>query len=580
MKSRVFQYALIIIFGFILYGSTVKHDYALDDKRLILENKSVQKGKFSELATHGTFYGFNKDNSGAYRPFSMVYYSILYKAGKGKPYIYHLFNILLYILSSIILFEIFKLIFAKKNKWLSFGGAIIFLAHPIHTEVVANIKSADEILCLLFSLSGIIYWILYIQTKRKKNILLSLLFYVLALLSKETAVAYFPVFAVLILLFSKNLKADIKPLLLFLLVIAGYLILRSLILTDSIVHSFLAINNSLYAIDNTSNLIATKIYLLGFYMFKMIWPLPFSWDYSYGAITEHTFKNMDVWISVILLIASILAIVKYIKKEPVLVLGIVWFWTTLLPASNTFILIESTFAERFLYSPGTGFILVLIWAFTRIKPSTQKIYASFLCVLVVIFSSQTIARNAQWKNDKTIVEADIKHSNAIRIQMSYVSDLYQKAEKTADPGTKKVLLDSALLLSQNIYRMLPEYAEGNYLLARAYLYLQKNKDAEKYYLSTLKLEPKNVKALNDLGVIYGTAKEFEKSLDYFTLAVSADSIDIKSIENAGTVALYLKKYDLAKKHFTKALLLNPGSVVARQSLPQIDSLINLKTKTD
>jgi protein O-mannosyl-transferase len=576
LKSVLFQYIFIAIFGFILYGNTVKHDYALDDKRLILENKSVQKGKFKELITHGTFYGFNADNSGAYRPLSMVYYSVIYKAGKGKPYLFHLFNILLYTLSTILVLEIFKFIFRENNLLLSLAGAFLFIVHPIHTEVVANIKSADEILCLLFSLLSIILWIKYLKNHETKNISFSFFFFILALLSKETAVAYLPVFAALFLIFPGELKKVIKPFLFFPLLTIGYLFLRSSILTDSIVHSFLAINNSLYAIESTSNLFATKIYILGLYVFKMLWSLPFSWDYSYGAIAEHTFKDSDVWISILLLISSVFITLKYFKKEPVLVLGLIWFWSTLLPASNTFILIESTFAERFLYSPSTGLILIFIWIFTKLSVSGKKIYAGFFSVFILIFASQTIARNTQWQNDKTIVQADVQHSNAIRIQMSYVSDLYKKAEQITDPIAKKNVLDSALLLSQKVYNMLPDYAEGNYLLARAYLYMQKNKEAEKYYLSTIKFEPKHAKALNDLGVIYGTNKEFEKSLDYLGQAVAADSTDLKSVENAGAVAFYLKKYDLAKSYFEKALRINSGSTVALQNLPQIDSLLNLK----
>jgi Tfp pilus assembly protein PilF len=579
IKSRVFQYLLIVLLGFILYGNTVKHDYALDDKRLILENKSVQKGKFKELITHGTFYGFNADNSGAYRPLSMVYYSVFYKAGNGKPGIFHLLNILLFILTSVLFFEILKLIFTEKNVFLPLGGVLLFLVHPIHTEVVANIKSADEILCLLFSLTAILYWIRYLKTPINKNIIFSVLAYTLALLSKETAVAFLPVFAGLIFVFpTANFKAALKPLFLFALVIMGYLTLRSAILTESIVHSFLAINNSLYAIDDFSHLLATRIYILGFYAFKMIWSLPFSWDYSYGAITEHTFKNPDVWISLLLLASSVFVLIRYFKKEPVLILGIIWFWTLLLPASNTFIMIESTFAERFLYSPSPGFILILIWIFTKLNASGKKIFGGVFGIFLILFASQTVARNAQWKNDKTIVQADVQHSDAIRIQMSYVSDLYQKAEKITDPIAKKAALDSALLLSQKVYNMLPDYAEGNYLLARAYLYLQKNEEAEKYYLSTLKYEPKNVKALNDLGVIYGNKKDFEKSLGYFKLAVTADSSDVKSAENAGTVAFYLKRYDLSKTYFEKALRINPGSTVALQNLPQIDSMINFQSK--
>jgi protein O-mannosyl-transferase len=580
LRSKVFQYILIVILGFIIYGNTAKHDFALDDKRLILGNELVKKGAFAELAAHGTFYGFNGDNSGAYRPLSMIYYSVIYKTGNGKPYLFHLFNILLFIASSIILLELFKLVFPEQQLWLALAGTLLFVVHPIHTEVVANVKSADELLYLVFSLLSLLFWIRYLKDQRKQKLVLSCSFFALALLSKETALACIPVFGVLLLIFAGNKAAAVRPFLAYFLLAGLYLFLRSAILTDSLVQTFMAVNNSLYVIQDPSHLLATKLYLLGLYVFKMLWAIPLSWDYSFGAIQEHSFADAGVWAAFLLVALSLFVCIKYFRKEPVLVLGITWFWALLLPASNTFIMIESTFAERFLYGPGIGIILILAWTFTKLPVSARKIYWAGFAVVFLVFASQTIARNAQWKNDRTIVAADIHHSNAIRIQMSYISDLFQKADQSSDPVIRKKSLDSALVFAKKAQQLLPDYSEANYLLARSYLYLQQNKEAEEYYLRTIQLEPGNVRSLNDLGVIYAGNNEYEKSLDYFIRAAAADSSDSKSAENAAAIAYHLEKNELARTYFQKALKLNPSSPAALRNLPKIDSILRFKGKAD
>jgi protein O-mannosyl-transferase len=572
--SNLYFYVIIVFFSVILYGNTFKHDYAVDDKRLIIENKLVHGAELIELVSHGTFYGFNSDNQGAYRPLSMVYYSILYQLGNGKPFIYHLFNVLFYCLCIILLFEIFRLLFSSFNPWLSLLGICLFLVHPIHTEVVANVKNADEILCLLFALLSILWWIRYLKGNNKTNLLLSVLAYAFALLCKETAIAYIPVYAVLLFVFTVDkVSRSIIPFLSFVLVFTGYILLRIVVLDHSAPHSYLAINNSLYAITNTSHLWATRFYILGVYAFKMIWALPLSWDYSYGAISERTFTDIDVWLSLLFILFNLYVVVKFFKKEPILVLGIVWFWALLMPASNTFILIESTFAERFLFSASAGFIIIMIWLLTKLPSLGKKIFISIMLIISMIFSFQTYKRNAVWRNDISIVKADVKHSNAIRIQMSFVSDMFNKAEQITDPAAKKRILDSALIYAKKAYNVLPSYAEVNYLLARTYLYMNQRNEAEKYYLSTIKLDSTHSKSLNDLGVIYGRLKNYESSLNYFVKALSYDSTNYKLAENAGIEAFYLKKYELAKYYFDKAMLMNPGSNVVQKMLPMVTEIL-------
>jgi protein O-mannosyl-transferase len=325
-----------------------------------------------------------------------------------------------------------------------------------------------------------------------------------------------------------------------------------------------------------SNLWATRFYILGLYAFKMFWALPLSWDYSYGAITERSFTDIDVWLSILFLLFNLYVVVRFFKKEPILVLGIVWFWVLLMPASNTFLLIESTFAERFLYSGSAGFIIILIWMLTKLPVIGKKIFVSLLLIIILIFTFLTYRRNAEWRNDISIVKSDVQHSDAIRVQMSFVSDMFSKAEQTTAPAAKQRILDSALIYSRKAYNILPSYAEVNYLLARTYLYMNQPKEAEKYYLSTIKLDSTHSKSLNDMGVIYGGYKNYERSLKYFLKAYTYDSTNYKLPENIGIELFYLQRYEEAKSYFEMAQQMNPRSMVAQKMLPAVVEA--LKTK--
>jgi protein O-mannosyl-transferase len=575
LHNRNFQYISLFLFCFLLYGNTLTHEFALDDKRLILENKDVQNGEFLRLISHGTFYGYNGDNAGAYRPASMIFYSIIYQIGNGNPRLYHFFNVLLYFLTTILILEFLKSLIPNKEHFLYvFAAVLLFASHPIHTEVVANAKSADEILCLFFGITACFYRVKYIRTSDKKYFYISLAAFIFSMLSKETGVAWIVVvFGLPYVLTKKIIINKGLPLFADSLALVSFILLRYYLLDDSVVHSYMPINNSLYAISNSAALWATKIHLLGFYILKVFWAVPLSWDYSFGAISEKSFTDITVWVSLTLILISGFLIIRHLKSNPLISFALVWFWALLIPVSNTFILIETTFAERFLYSPSIGLILLIPAAIPLLKGNVKNLSIASLALLTIVFSKQTIARNAEWKNDQTIVQADVKTSGAIRIKMSYISDLFSKAEAMPDPLMRKSILDSALVRAKQNVELLPEYSEVNYLLARTYLYLNKNPEAEYFYQKTLEYESTHSKSLNDLGVIYGQRGDYPESIKYFIRAYDADNADFKAAENVGIIAIEQKDVVTAKNYLQKALAINPYSQKALISMQKADSLL-------
>lgn len=107
----------------------------------------------------------------------------------------HLINILLYAFTACLIFRLFQLFNISKpdSPWylaLPFIGALLFVAHPIHSEAIANIKGRDEILCLLFAIAALISWIRYYDTKSKVHAGASMVWFCLALFSKENAVTF------------------------------------------------------------------------------------------------------------------------------------------------------------------------------------------------------------------------------------------------------------------------------------------------------------------------------------------------------------------------------------------------------
>ncbi|NJM16933.1 MAG: hypothetical protein HC896_17540 [Bacteroidales bacterium] len=190
----------IIATGFVLYGNTLGHQYALDDTIVITENKFARNGfsGLKDIFAHDSFTGFfgtKKDlvDGGRYRPLSIATFAIEYEIFGPKPFVGHLINILLYIATGMVLFFLLRRIaldlHITEPQWLAFICSLMFMVHPVHTEVVANIKGRDELMALLF---GLLAWmtVLYMRTNNIKSLFLTALLLFLGLLSKENAVVF------------------------------------------------------------------------------------------------------------------------------------------------------------------------------------------------------------------------------------------------------------------------------------------------------------------------------------------------------------------------------------------------------
>ena len=156
-------YGILFCLGFLIYANTWTHDYALDDSIVIVDNVFTSKGLsgIKDLFTSDTFYGFfnqsGKDNlvqGGRYRPLSLATFALEVELFGMKPGVSHWINSLLYALLGLLVFSVLNRLFKDQRQGvvIAFWSTLLFVVHPLHTEVVANIKGRDEILALGFAL--------------------------------------------------------------------------------------------------------------------------------------------------------------------------------------------------------------------------------------------------------------------------------------------------------------------------------------------------------------------------------------------------------------------------------------------
>ncbi|HXR81830.1 MAG TPA: hypothetical protein VN763_12960 [Saprospiraceae bacterium] len=220
--QRHWKEAIIIpVMAFALYWMCLPYGYVLDDQIVITDNKFTQKGVagiwdiLSTESFSGYFGGQQDLVAGSrYRPLSIVSFAIEQSIFGSNTFERHLVNILLYGLLGLLLFRILSILFPEKEKslWLlslPFLTAALYLFHPVHSEVVANIKGRDEIMTAIGALGALYFALKYLPTRKMIFLMLSGICMFLGLMSKENALTFLAVIPLTLYFFTKAKTRDI-----------------------------------------------------------------------------------------------------------------------------------------------------------------------------------------------------------------------------------------------------------------------------------------------------------------------------------------------------------------------------------
>ena len=128
---------IIAVFGFLIYFQSLKYEFTYDDSIAIKDNTITTKGikSIGTIFTTAFYSGSAATDVSLYRPIPKAMFAVCWSTSSGSPWIYHLVNVLAYALTGLMLFLTLTKCFPN-NIFIPFIASILFIAHPIHTEVV------------------------------------------------------------------------------------------------------------------------------------------------------------------------------------------------------------------------------------------------------------------------------------------------------------------------------------------------------------------------------------------------------------------------------------------------------------
>lgn len=557
-KKLNFITAIIIaVCGMLLYSNTLNHDYVLDDFSVIAENKITVKGSKAIGVIFQTGYreGNYTAEDNLYRPLTKAMFAVEYEISGGKPGFMHWINVITYgLLCGFIFLSLRR--FIPGQYYLAIIAGLLFAFHPIHTEVVANIKSRDEIMAL-FSILGSLWFIKsYVDTRKFYYLILAMICYFIALFAKESSITYVALAGITMYFLTKASWKDIG------IVTGAMLIITAIYLSIHLsVIGSIGLKTELIPIPDNSIMQSpgalerkmTAIEILGRYLKLLFFPHPLSSDYSFNTIQNvKSPGNPGFLLSLVIHLGMLVYAIWGWRRKLISSYAIFFYFITLSIVSNVFMYIGTNMAERLIFMPSLGFCLLIAFLINKglkleqFKPTDLKsvfrlkpMLWFILIPLLFISSLKTIDRNKDWKNVSTLFNRDIKTvPNSVHMLLYHagmITNTDSLAIKTPEDRLKTLLIaEKELLKADSLWEPFPN---GHSLLGRVY------KEMGQYYAER-QMGPQ-------AGQLYNLAiKHYKRTLEL-------NSNDPTTYNNYATCFFATARYDSAEVFFKKAIEISP-----------------------
>jgi tetratricopeptide (TPR) repeat protein len=513
---------LLFLFGFLIYANTFTHDYALDDAIVITDNQFTQKGLsgLKGIFTYDTFYGFFNEEGksklvagGRYRPLSLATFAIEIAIFGSSPKLSHIINALLFAICCYLVFfvlnEILRNIPDGAN--IALFTALLFAAHPIHTEAVANIKGRDEILAFLGSLMALYWAYTALKSNKAGGHIFGSVSLFLGLLSKESAITFLGIIPLSMYYFGgktiplKNIAVHTLP---YLLVSLLFLWLRNTVLgldfgggsLELMNNPFLKWENGVYLPFDFSEKAATIAYTLGLYIWLLFFPIHLTHDYYPRHIPIISFDHFGAIFSLLLYLMLIYYSMKGLRTKSVISFGISIYLINLSLVSNILFPIGTNMAERLLFAPSLGYTLIIGFLFSKIKLLSLRNY--LFIVVFVLYAGLTWRRNPVWKDNFTLFTTDVKFSDeSAKVRNAAGGELLAQALKVDSLTAQRYRIEAIGHL-QKAVTIHPTYKNAWLLLGNAHYYLSNYDQAIQAFKQALLIDPEYGDASKNMGLAY------------------------------------------------------------------------------
>jgi tetratricopeptide (TPR) repeat protein len=549
-----------------VYANALGNGLHVDDRYQIVTNPWIQSLRNLPTIFSSGVWDFDGRVSSYYRPMMYVLYSLVYAVAGAAPWAYHLLNVALHAGSTILALLIARALLegrAGRNPWWhapALLAGLLFAVHPIHTEPVAWAAGVVDLSYSFFYLLA--FYLLVRGAGRTRNLVLALAAYGAALLSKEPAIT-FPAVALVYWSLSEGRQLGIRGLARrlapWIVVSAAYLALRSVALGG------LAPSTSPVGLS-PSEYVLTSTALLGRFLRAQVFPATLNFWHVFTPVTSPwsveamaALATVGTWV---VLFAWAIA-----RRAVVPAVALAFAVLPLMPALMLASLnqgLENAFAERYLYLPSYGVVLLAGWMVAALYPRRVRAARALTAVLAavsVVGAAVTVNRNPVWKSSLSLwADASAKSPQSGVANLNYGYAL-MAAGRSAE-GRRYA--DRGVALNRDIIRIEMERAIS-------YARQQRSSEAILAFHRVLAMDPGSSQAHYNLGVLYEERGQTAMAIGEYLAAIKLNPAAADAHNNLGILYFTGGFRQQALQHLEEAVRLRPQDAAFRANLDRAKS---------
>ncbi len=478
----------IVALALISSANGVVNGFAYDDRWIIVQNANAHSlNRPWEL--FGTTYWPTIRGASLYRPLTILLYAAQWVFGGGTPMLYHIVNVTLYAVDSVLVLLLGLQCLPRAGAWVA---AALFAVHPAHVEAVANVVGQAELWTGFVLLAAVLIYVRERQggvTLPRGPAVAIVALYVAGMLIKENAIVL-PALLVIAELF---LVKDSRPWRrradeLFTLLVWMALFAAAFLWVRTKVTGDIGGDTEHPALRNLS-MGQRSLLMLGLvpeFGRLFVWPNFLSADYSPQMVPGYTGWNVGLLPGAVLVMCVLLLLIVCWRRAPVVTFGLAWLAISISPVANILIPTGVLIAERTLLVPSIGVVLavgmLVPWIVRKLQaePRLVRIAAGgTLALILTLGASRSAERTYTWKDSYTVF-----NTLAVDAPMDFKAHYVMGGMLWEQHHSRQAEIEWLVAI-----KLMPDYHGVRVDLAHRYRELHHCDAAVPLYLQALAIEP-------------------------------------------------------------------------------------------
>ena len=529
--NRIQVFIALVLICFLVYANALRGEFIYDDIPIIMQNPQI---------THpGTFL--------LDPPALLVSWN--YLAAKDKPFTYHLTNVLLHALNTILVFLLLRLFFKSPA---CFAGAALFAVHPIHVEAVTWITARNYLLIATFSLATFLLYYRSTGTRSVKGREVravnwagygsSVLVFAYFVAHNFSFYAVMPFLLAAADLIFGRARRNWKLWLPFIAIIIVRLVLARGMIAERVANASFEMGKDLSAWQNPA---PSFIYSILSHLGLLLWP---------GRLTLYhqpiVFSTAILIIGVVFFAALAIVTWRWFSQAREVFFGIVLFILFLAPTYSP-ITVASLVGERYAYFPSVALCIGAAFAFERCRFKTAQGRRIFTMVLVFVtcaYAVRTVIRNEDWKTGSRLWRSTLAASPLSPWAHSNMGYAYQQEGN----------MERAIREYKRAINLKPNLFDAYNNLGTVYHQIGRLNEALEVYQTLLTINPRYTKGYNNLGVIYNEMGKLDAAVEAYRKAIELNPSYAFGYFNLSVLYQRAGKLDEASAAYQRAITLDPS----------------------